>query len=145
WPRAELFSADTEWLYTTATAAIALAGERRLRLFTRRDRYGRFFSCVVFLPRDRYTTTTRQAMQQVLLHELGGSEIECTARIGDTAFAQVHFTVHGDAADTLEFDEARIRQLLDDAVRSWNDRMVEAIDRKSVVQGKHAVNGSRLI
>ncbi|MBY8854623.1 NAD-glutamate dehydrogenase, partial [Saccharothrix sp. MB29] len=72
YPRTELFSVDTDTLYQTVTGVIALAERRRLRLFLRRDPYGRFYSCLVYLPRDRYTTTSRLAMQEVLIDQLGG-------------------------------------------------------------------------
>src|SRR5699024_1820173 len=87
----------------------------------------RFFSCAVFLPRDRYTTGTRQAMQRVLLHELAGTEIDYTARIDEAVFAQVHFTVHSPEAGVLEPDTMYLQQQLDDAMRSWSDRMVDAV------------------
>ena len=127
WPRADLFSADTDSLYQTATGAITLADPRRLRLFLRRDPYGRFFSCLVFVPRDRYNTRSRLAMQQVLLDELGGTEIEYATRVGETVLAQVHFTVHTTDSDLLEPDTLHIQQRLNEAMRSWSDRMVEAV------------------
>ncbi|HEX7306715.1 NAD-glutamate dehydrogenase [Lentzea sp.] len=127
YPRTELFSVDAETLYQTTTGVIALAERRRLRLFLRRDPYGRFFSCLVYLPRDRYTTTSRLAMQEVLLAELGGLNLEYSARIGESALARVHFTVHTDPARTLEPDVHAIQAKLAEAVRSWDDRMVEAV------------------
>ncbi|MGH3909513.1 MAG: NAD-glutamate dehydrogenase, partial [Pseudonocardiaceae bacterium] len=57
YPRVELFSTDPASLYDTVTGVLSLAQARTLRLFCRRDPYGRFFSCLVYLPRDRYTTT----------------------------------------------------------------------------------------
>lgn len=127
YPRTELFSVDGETLYQTTTGVIALAERRRLRLFLRQDPYGRFFSCLVYLPRDRYTTTSRLAMQEVLLAELGGLNLEYSARIGESALARVHFMVHTDPARTLEPDTNAIQQKLAEAVRSWDDRMVEAV------------------
>ncbi|MGW6445584.1 NAD-glutamate dehydrogenase [Lentzea sp. NPDC055074] len=127
YPRTELFSVDAETLYQTTTGVIALAERRRLRLFLRRDPFGRFFSCLVYLPRDRYTTTSRLAMQEVLLAELGGLNLEYSARIGESALARVHFMVHTDPARTLEPDVAAIQAKLAEAVRSWDDRMVEAV------------------
>ncbi|SES06948.1 NAD-glutamate dehydrogenase [Lentzea albida] len=127
YPRTELFSVDTETLYQTTTGVIALAERRRLRLFLRRDPFGRFFSCLVYLPRDRYTTTSRLAMQEVLLAELGGLNLEYSARIGESALARVHFMVHTDPARTLEPDVQAIQAKLGEAVRSWDDRMVEAV------------------
>ncbi|WP_410658200.1 NAD-glutamate dehydrogenase [Amycolatopsis sp. lyj-112] len=127
WPRADLFSADTDSLYSTTTGAITLSDRRRLRLFLRRDPYGRFFSCLVYLPRDRYTTRSRLAMQEVLLEELEGTQLEYSARIGETVLAQVHFIVHTDPSQRSEPDTLRIQERLNEAVRGWDDRMVEAI------------------
>ncbi|MEV6897759.1 NAD-glutamate dehydrogenase [Amycolatopsis sp. NPDC051372] len=127
WPRADLFSADTDSLYATTTGAITLSDRRRLRLFLRRDPYGRFYSCLVYLPRDRYTTRSRLAMQKVLLEELEGTQLEYSARIGETVLAQVHFIVHTDPAHRIEPDTLRIQERLNTVVRSWDDRMVEAI------------------
>ncbi|MFI6097628.1 NAD-glutamate dehydrogenase [Lentzea sp. NPDC051213] len=127
YPRTELFSVDGDTLYQTTTGVIALAERRRLRLFLRRDPFGRFFSCLVYLPRDRYTTTSRLAMQEVLLAELGGLNLEYSARIGESALARVHFMVHTDPARTVEPDTPAIQNKLAEAVRSWDDRMVEAV------------------
>ncbi|WP_370947702.1 NAD-glutamate dehydrogenase [Amycolatopsis sp. cg5] len=127
WPRADLFSADTDSLYATTTGAITLSDRRRLRLFLRRDPYGRFYSCLVFLPRDRYTTRSRLAMQEVLVEELEGTQLEYSARIGETVLAQVHFVVHTDPTRRIEPDTAHIQERLNTAVRSWDDFMVEAI------------------
>ncbi|MBP2319831.1 glutamate dehydrogenase [Kibdelosporangium banguiense] len=141
WPRAELFSSTAESLYATATGVIALADRRRLRLFLRRDPYGRFYSCFVFLPRDRYTTTTRLAMQEVLIDELGGSNLEYNARIGEFSLAQVYFTVHTDPAQQIEPDVARIQERLAAAIRSWEDRMAEAVDAE---QREKAAGGASI-
>ncbi|GLZ37770.1 NAD-glutamate dehydrogenase [Actinokineospora sp. NBRC 105648] len=127
WPRTELFSTSAESLYATATGVLALADRRRLRLFLRRDPYARFFSCLVFIPRDRYTTTSRIAMQEVLLDELGGTNLEFSTRVGETPLAQVYFIVHTDPGRHVDPDVQRIQERLTEAVRSWEDRMVEAV------------------
>jgi glutamate dehydrogenase len=127
YPRPELFSTDTQALYETTTGVLALADRRRVRLFLRRDPYGRFYSCLVYLPRDRYTTTTRLAMQQVLLAALQGTNLEYSARVGETEIARVHFMVHTDPATQVDPNPGAIQQLLVDAVRSWDDLMVDAV------------------
>jgi len=136
WPRAELFSTDAESLYQTATGAIAMADRRRIRAFLRRDPYGRFYSCVVFVPRDRYTTKSRQAMQEVLREELDAQEVEFAVRLGETLYAQVHFTAHTDPEQQVEPDIARIQERLNEAVRGWEDQLVEAIHADRVARGE---------
>ncbi|HKN96287.1 MAG TPA: NAD-glutamate dehydrogenase [Pseudonocardiaceae bacterium] len=127
YPRPELLSTDVQALYETTTGVLALADRRRLRLFMRRDPYGRFYSCLVYLPRDRYTTTTRLAMQEVLLAELAGTNLEYSARVGETEVARVHFIVHTDPASTVDPDPAALQQRLADVVRGWSDLMVDAV------------------
>ena len=56
YPREELFQIDADGLYEAATAILDIQDRQRLRLLVRRDLFGRFMSCLVFLPRDRLTT-----------------------------------------------------------------------------------------
>ncbi|MBM7772433.1 glutamate dehydrogenase [Actinokineospora baliensis] len=141
WPRAELFSTTEDALYATATGVLALADRRRLRLFLRRDPYNRFFSCLIFLPRDRYTTTSRIAMQEVLLDELGGTNLEFSTRLGETPLAQVYFIIHTEPSRAVDPDAQRIQERLTEAVRGWDDRLVEAVFAE---QREQAESGSSL-
>ena len=59
YPREELFQIDADELYEAATAILDIQDRQRLRLLVRRDVFGRFMSCLVFLPRDRLTTGLR--------------------------------------------------------------------------------------
>jgi glutamate dehydrogenase len=129
YPRIELFSADPDSLYQTVTGVLSLAQRRTLRLFCRRDPYGRFFSCLVYLPRERYTTAARLAMQQVLTHELHGTGLEYSAQVGESVYARVHFTVHTDPGDgcvPAVADVGMITKRLEDAVCTWDDRLLDA-------------------
>jgi glutamate dehydrogenase len=56
YPRDELFQASVAELVRTTRGIVNLYERRRVRLFPRRDPYGRFYSCLVFVPRDRYNT-----------------------------------------------------------------------------------------
>jgi glutamate dehydrogenase len=129
YPRAELFCTDSDFLYQTVTGVLSLAQRRRLRMFCRCDPYGRFFSCLVYLPRDRYTTAARLAMQDVLLSSLHGTSIEYSAQVGEAVHARVHFTVHtdpGDPAVPTAPDIPSITARLEQAVCTWDDRLLDA-------------------
>src|SRR5690606_29323610 len=98
--------------------------------------YRRFYSCVVFVPRDRYSTRSRQAMQEVLREELSAEEVEFAVRLGETLFAQVHFTAYTDPDKHIEPDMRRIQQRLTEAVRGWEDQLIEAIHEERVAAGR---------
>ncbi len=80
YPRDELFQITTDELHQAVMGVLRLAGRRQLRLFLRRDAYGRFISCLVYLPRDRFTTANRLRIQQILLAELNGIGVDYTTR-----------------------------------------------------------------
>ena len=124
YPREELFWASEQNLRDTAAGVLSLTQPRRLRLFLRREPYRRFFSCLVYLPRDRYSTRTRLALQQVLLRELDGWRVDHTARVGESSLAFVHFIVRTDP-DAPEPDQARLQGQLAAAVLSWDDWLLD--------------------
>ena len=104
YPRAELFWADPDLVVDVVSSVLQLASRRRLRAFLQPDPFGRFVSVMVYLPRDRYTTDCRLAMQQILLDAFNGSGIRYTARVGDSLLAAVHFTVSTDPANPVRPD-----------------------------------------
>ncbi|MGI5128839.1 NAD-glutamate dehydrogenase [Pseudonocardia sp. CA-107938] len=128
-PREELFSASEERLRDTAMGVLSVIGRRAVRFFGHRDPYRRFISCLVYLPRDRYTTSSRLAMADVLQRRLGGTSVDHTARVSEARLAQVHFTVHTDP-DAVGDDEIDLTALQDElgaAVRTWEDRLLGAV------------------
>ncbi|MGH4009175.1 MAG: NAD-glutamate dehydrogenase [Pseudonocardiaceae bacterium] len=142
YPRAELFSTDPNSLYQTVTGVLSLAQWRTLRLFCRRDPYGRFFSCLVYLPRDRYTTTARLAMQDVLMRDLRGTGVEYSAQIGESVHARVHFTVHTDPDDSGvpgTPDVEAITERLEHAILTWDDRLLEVARVAALTSGAATV------
>ncbi len=129
YPREELFRAGVEALHETALAVMSLAGRREVRLFLRRDPYDRFVSCLVYLPRDRYTTTSRLAMQEVLRREMHGRSVEYSARVTESSLALLHVTVHTDPEHPVAPDAGRLQALLAEAVKTWDDRVLDLLGR----------------
>ncbi|MUL83545.1 NAD-glutamate dehydrogenase [Mycobacterium sp. CBMA247] len=131
-PRPELFALSSKQLLEMALTVVDLGSRRRTLLFLRADQLAHFVSCLVYLPRDRYTTAVRLEMQHILVREFGGESIDYSARVSESPWAVVHFTVRlpdGTAArsvDTSAENEARIQNLLTEATRNWGDRMTSA-------------------
>src|SRR5262249_44265170 len=55
YPRDELFQLDHDTLYRFALAIMQLDERPRVRVLARRDRFDRFMSVVVYVPRERYS------------------------------------------------------------------------------------------
>jgi glutamate dehydrogenase len=128
YPRDELFQTSVEELLPVTEAVLHLRERRQLRLFTRRDIYRRYLSCLVFLPRDRYTTQVRERMQDILTSTMGAATIDYTAKVSESVLARLHFVVRAAPGETLQdFDEAELELELAEATRSWTDDFVEAL------------------
>ncbi|MGH9212143.1 MAG: NAD-glutamate dehydrogenase [Acidimicrobiales bacterium] len=126
-PRDDLLQADETELFETALGILHLQERQRVRLFLRRDRFGRFFSCLVFLPRDRYNTTTRLQLQRILLDALQGQSIEYATRVSESVLARLHFVVHVDPADHPDVDIEHLERQLAGAVRNWTDDLRDSL------------------
>ncbi|HET7667573.1 MAG TPA: NAD-glutamate dehydrogenase [Mycobacterium sp.] len=139
-PRSELFALSAKALLDMAMAVVDLGSRRRTLLFLRADQLAHFVSCLVYLPRDRYTTAVRLEMQDILVRELGGVSIDYAARVSESPWAVVHFTVRlpegrrkQDIDVSLE-NESRIQDLLTEAARTWGDRLMGAVKTGSITQ-----------
>ncbi|MGE5762335.1 MAG: NAD-glutamate dehydrogenase, partial [Mycobacterium leprae] len=127
YPRDELFQISVEDLFDVATGVLGLQERRQVRLFVRRDDYGRFLSCLVYLPRDRYTTDVRLRMQSILLRELHGTSVDYTTRVSESVLARLHFVVRTEPGHVPDFDVSDIQRRLAEATRSWTDDLTDAV------------------
>ncbi|GAA1254364.1 NAD-glutamate dehydrogenase [Oryzihumus leptocrescens] len=126
YPRDELFQTETEALTEIATAVLHLQERRRTRLFLRRDEYGRFMSCLVYIPRDRYTTAVRLKMEALLRAAFHGASVDYTTRVSESVLARLHFVVRVRSGEAIpEVDEALLEQQIVDATRTWDEDLGE--------------------
>ena len=79
YPRDDLFQIDAAQLFDIAMGILGLQERRRVRVFVHREQYGRFVSCLVFVPRDRYTTPVRLRVAKRLVEAFGASSYEWNA------------------------------------------------------------------
>jgi glutamate dehydrogenase len=122
YPREELFQISVEELTPIAVGVLRLRTHRQTRLFLRKDVYGRYMSCMVYLPRDRYTTAVRLRMQEILRQALHGVGVEYTAMVGESALARLHVVVRAQPGAALpEVDAAELEAALAGAARSWDE------------------------
>ncbi|GGV13759.1 NAD-glutamate dehydrogenase [Kitasatospora herbaricolor] len=124
-PRDEIFQTPAEELLQIATSVLYLQERRRLRLFLRQDEYGRYFSALVYLPRDRYTTRIRLRLMDILMQELNGAAIDYTVYATESVLTRLHFVVRVTPGSELPYlsdaEVERIEGKLAEAARFWMD------------------------
>ncbi|MFG2624932.1 NAD-glutamate dehydrogenase [Streptomyces sp. NPDC048473] len=131
YPRDELFQTPVDQLRSIVTSVLYLQERRRLRLYLRQDEYGRYYSALVYLPRDRYTTGVRLRLIDILKEELGGTSVDFTAWNTESILSRLHFVVRvapgTELPDLTDAEADRIEARLVEAARSWADGFQEAL------------------
>ncbi|WP_026415732.1 NAD-glutamate dehydrogenase [Actinomadura oligospora] len=128
YPRDELFQISADELLPIALGVLRLRERRQLKLFLRKDAYGRFMSCMVYLPRDRYTTKIRLRIQEILRGAFDGVAVDYSANVTESLLARLHVVVRGERGRPLpDVDVDELESRLAAATRSWADDLSDAI------------------
>ncbi|MET0661026.1 MAG: NAD-glutamate dehydrogenase [Steroidobacteraceae bacterium] len=125
YPRDELFHVSTAELIRIVRGWVNLYERRRVRLFLRHDPIGRFYSCLIFVPRDRYNTQVRERIEHIVRRELHASAVEAQVQLSESTLARLHIVARVEARSARPDAEA-LEQLIADATRTWDDRMRSA-------------------
>ena len=120
-PRDELFQSTTDELFELAMGILELEARARTRVFVRRDHVAQFFSCLVFIPRERFNTEVRQRVQRILREHLGGAREDFALQLGESDLVRAHVIVRPEGECTDQYDIEAIEDEIIEAVRSWHD------------------------
>ncbi|MDZ7770113.1 MAG: NAD-glutamate dehydrogenase [Woeseiaceae bacterium] len=129
-PRDELFQSSVHDLVRTTTGILNLQDRHRVKFFLRRDTFRRFFSCIVYVPKEKYTTSIRQRIEEILLDAFDGISVDSSVQISDSPLARVHLIVRTNVGARPRISMRRIEQRIAAAVVTWRDKLRrELMDR----------------
>ena len=129
-PRDELLQASVPQLIRCSRAVLALQERARVRLYLRQDEFRRFWSCLVFLPRERSSAAAEERIAALLRAALRGSSVESSLSVTEAPLAQLHVVVRVEAAGAdgrAAPDVASLERVLANALVSWRDRLRAAL------------------
>ena len=127
YPRDELFQLESDELLETCQNIIRLQERQRIALFMRRDSFGRYLSCLVYIPRDRFGTKLRKEIQKILEKETNGTCVNFYTTLDDSVFARVMYVINISQKDPPEIDSSYIEQLLRDCGQTWGEKLSQAL------------------
>jgi len=140
YPREELFMTSVPDLAQVAAGVLQLRERRQTRLFLRRDVYGRYISCLIYLPRDRYTTDVRLKAQEILQRGLNGSQVDYSVLVGESTVARLHIVLRAEPGQTLsDINTAELERGVAAAARSWDDDLAVEVPRSCGEQSGRAL------
>ena len=123
YPRDELFQIEEDDLLRITMGVQHLMDRPRTRIFVRRDRFDRFMSILVFVPRDKYNTEVRAKIGDALAKAYSGRLSAYYPLFGDAPLARVHYIIGVNPYDHLE---PNIEELEDDIAKitfTWDDAL----------------------
>ena len=126
-PRDLLFQVSDDELYETGMGILHLQERQRIRLFVHRDRIGRFVSCIVYVPRERFNTQVRLKIQNLLAEALGARDVEFTVHLSESVLARLYFVFRVLPAHVVSVEVDELEARLSDYTRDWRDDLYEEL------------------
>ncbi|MDO6762103.1 NAD-glutamate dehydrogenase [Agarivorans sp. 1_MG-2023] len=126
YPRDELIQATEDELLDIGLGVEQIQERDLVKLFVRKDIYGRFYSCLVYTTKERYNTALRIHSQQILKQHFKSKEdVEFSTYFTEGSMARTHYLVRVD--NNQEFDLSELQTNLIEAARTWEDRLVDSL------------------
>ncbi|MCJ8338199.1 MAG: NAD-glutamate dehydrogenase [Pseudomonadales bacterium] len=130
-PRDEIFLTPTDELFAMVMGILQIHERRQIRLFIRKDRGEHFFSCLVYAPRDVYSTEFRVKVENILKETLGCDQSDFHTYFSESILARTQFTLRSSKGNvSSNTDLKAIETLVRQASRSWQDELKMALVEK---------------
>jgi glutamate dehydrogenase len=129
YPRDELFQIDEDTLLQYTLAVAQLDERPRVRVLPRTDRFGRFVSVLVYVPRERFDSRVRKAIGDYLAHAYGGAVSSFRPFFPEGALVRVHYIVTLSAASHPAPDRGTLERAVERIVRTWPDALADELAR----------------
>ncbi len=127
YPRDELFQVDVDTLTETALGILRLYKRPRVKLFLRRDRFDRFISALLYVPRDRFNSDVRERAADLLADSFDGKVMSFAPFFGDAALVRVHFIIGITPGAPEGPGLAELTRQIREICRTWSDGLLEAM------------------
>jgi glutamate dehydrogenase len=126
-PRDEMFQIEVSALRETALGILRLHKRPRPKLFLRRDRFDRFVSALVYVPRDRFNSGIRESFGRMLAEAFNGRVSAYYPWFGEAALVRVHYIIGIDPGAPEGPPVPELTRRLREICRSWEDDLIEAL------------------
>ncbi|MBL6854146.1 MAG: NAD-glutamate dehydrogenase, partial [Alphaproteobacteria bacterium] len=128
YPRDDMFQISEDDLFAIGQGILRLGERPTVRVFLRFDRFDRFVSALVFVPRDRYDTTARERIHAILAKALNGRMSASTPTIDESVLARVHYIIGRNEGARPHASVQQLEDQIRHAIRTWDDGFAEAME-----------------
>ncbi|MEQ8485948.1 MAG: NAD-glutamate dehydrogenase [Pseudomonadales bacterium] len=130
YPKDELFQISEDELFQTAMGITYIHERRRTRLFVRHDPYGLFVHCLIYLPRDRYSTQARLRIQEILVEAYQAQDAEFEPFFSESILVRLQINLRITPGARPEADPKALEARLVAVTRDWNADFQDALESR---------------
>ena len=127
YPRDELFQVDAETLYNFVMEILMLYERPRVRALARADKFDRFVSILVFIPREKYDTDVRTRVAAFLAQVYKGRLSASYASFPEGSLARVHYIIGRYEGETPVIERATLESEISAIAATWGDKLKAAL------------------
>ncbi len=126
-PRDDLIQGSIDELSDMALGILALRERHKVSLFLRRETFERFYSCLVYVPREQYDSSARRRIESLLSARLDGEVVDAQPTLTESALARLVVLIRTEPGKEARVDGEQLRLEIEETVRTWNDRLRERL------------------
>ncbi|GAB2190825.1 NAD-glutamate dehydrogenase GdhB [Sessilibacter sp. MAH1] len=126
-PRDEMFQISSEDLLKVSTGVAQINERAQVRLFMRTDPYGKFVNCLVYVPRDIFSTQVRLKIQELIASEIEAEECEFNTYFSESILARAHLVFRIKPNTKVEYDARQLELKIIDITRGWDENLFNAL------------------
>src|SRR5437016_2454014 len=127
YPREELFQANEDEIYETAIGVLRLGERPRVRVFLRFDRFDRFVSALVYVPRDRYDNQAGRKIHAILARAFNGRMSASSPVMDESLLTRIHFIVGRNDGPRPDVNVRQLEAEIRSAIRTWSDAFAQLV------------------
>lgn len=127
YPRDELVQVDVETLYIFAMEILMLYERPRVRALARADKFDRFVSILVFIPREKYDSDVRSRVAAFLAQVYKGTLSASYASFPEGALARVHYIIGRYEGETPVVWRSTLEAGISAIAATWGDKLKAAL------------------
>ncbi|MDE3016158.1 MAG: NAD-glutamate dehydrogenase [Pseudomonadota bacterium] len=129
-PRDEVFQMSDDDLFDTGMGVLALEAKPGVRVFVRRDAFERFISAMVFVPRERFSTSLRHQIQTIIEKAFNATSSSFSTQITEAPLARLHVILKTTPGDIPSVDMKKIEQDIARRAYLWSESLFDALAAK---------------
>ncbi len=126
-PRDELFQSTEDELYQTVMAITYNYERSRVKLFVRAGRYGLFYTCLAYVPRELYNTRLRVGIQALLIEAFGALDAEYYVYMSESILVRTQFILRVHPLKTLNYDVHKLEAQIIELTREWSQDLQQLL------------------